>query len=140
MDDVLCDFSGARKEALSKCPEMPYPQSQVDFFRKLKPLKGAVEGIKFLRSNFDVSLATAPSIKNPLCYTEKAMWVKDIIGEDMLNELIIINQKHLLIGDYLIDDRTNTNGQDKFKGTLIHFGSEEFPDWDAVVAYFKKLI
>lgn len=140
MDDVLFDFTGARKEALLKCPEMVYPQSQLDFFRKLKPLKGAVEGFNFLREHFDTAIATAPSIYNPLSYTEKALSIQDTFGFEVLNDLIEITKKDRLIGDYLIDDRTNTNGQDKFKGTLIHFGSEEFPDWDAVVTYFKKLI
>ncbi len=140
MDDVLCDFTGACRASLQKCPKMVYPQSQLDFFRNLKPLEGAIEGFKFLRSNFDTSIATSPSICNQLSYTEKAVWVKDNLGFDVLNDLIVIPKKNRLIGDYLIDDRVNTNGQDKFKGTLIHFGSEQFPNWHSIVEYFKKLI
>jgi 5'-nucleotidase len=139
MDDVLCDFTGARREALLKCPEMCYPQSQLDFFRKLKPMPGAIEGFKFLRSKYDTAIATAPSMYNPLSYTEKALWVQDTFGFEVLNDLIEITKKDRLIGDYLIDDRTNTNGQDKFKGKLIHFGSAEFPNWDAIVKYFTDL-
>jgi len=41
-------------------------------------------------------------------------------------------------GDYLIDDRTK-RGADKFQGELILFGSDEFPDWKAVLEYlFNK--
>lgn len=66
MDDVLCDFSGAHKDALLKCPKIAYPQSQLDFFRTLKPISGAVEGFKFLQTHFNVIIATAPSVNNLL--------------------------------------------------------------------------
>jgi hypothetical protein len=38
------------------------------------------------------------------------------------------------MGDYLIDDRTK-NGAGEFKGELIHFGTDKFPDWDSVLEY-----
>ena len=44
--------------------------------------------------------------------------------------------KTLNIGDYLIDDRTK-NGAGEFRGELIQFGTETFPDWDSVLNYLK---
>ena len=44
------------------------------------------------------------------------------------------HNKNLNIGDYLIDDRT-ANGAGQFKGEHIHFGTEQFPDWDSVLKY-----
>jgi len=44
--------------------------------------------------------------------------------------------KNLNRGDYLVDDRTR-NGVEAFAGEHIHFGTERFPDWDAVLAYLK---
>jgi len=41
------------------------------------------------------------------------------------------------MGDYLIDDRLK-NGADKFQGELIYFGSDQFPDWKAVVVYLSE--
>ena len=51
--------------------------------------------------------------------------------------LILSHHKELNHGDYLIDDRLK-NGADKFQGELIHFGSDKFPDWDAVVVYLSE--
>jgi len=41
-----------------------------------------------------------------------------------------------MIGDYLIDDRT-VNGAGEFKGELIQFGTEKFPNWEVVLDYLK---
>ena len=43
----------------------------------------------------------------------------------------------IIKGDYLIDDRMK-NGASEFQGKLIQFGSEQFPDWDAILEYFKE--
>jgi 5'(3')-deoxyribonucleotidase len=56
------------------------------------------------------------------------------LGEAAKKRLILSHNKHLNIGDYLIDDRT-ANGAGKFTGMHIHFGTERFPDWDSVVSY-----
>lgn len=49
--------------------------------------------------------------------------------------LILTHHKNLNKGDYLIDDRTK-NGAGEFEGKLIQFGTEEYPDWKSVLAYF----
>ncbi len=41
------------------------------------------------------------------------------------------------MGEYLIDDREK-NGAKDFKGELIRFGSERFPDWNAVTEYLLE--
>jgi len=48
--------------------------------------------------------------------------------------LILSHHKHLNKGDYIIDDRTK-NGVEHFEGEHIHFGTEQFPDWDSVCGY-----
>ena len=50
----------------------------------------------------------------------------------MVERLVISPDKSLLKGDYLIDDILHGKGQDSFEGKLIHFGSNEYPDWSAV--------
>ena len=37
---------------------------------------------------------------------------------------------------HLIDDRT-ANGAGEFKGELIHFGSNKYPDWDTIIKYLS---
>lgn len=137
MDDVLCDFSGAYHAALKRTPEIMWPQSQVDFFRQLDPLPGAIKWFMelFNHPNLDVYILTAPSVYNPMCYMEKRLWVEDKFGMEVVEKLILSPNKSLFHGDYLIDDRPFGNGQDGFEGELIKFGSDTFPNWDAVGAY-----
>ena len=140
MDGVLCDFYGAHKKALLKNPHNKYPQSEYGFFTNLEPLPGAIKAMKWLMDStyFDVYILTAPSVKNPLCYTEKRIWVENWLGDEMVNRLIITPNKGLNKGDYLIDDNLHGRGQNLFKGEVIHFGSEEFPNWDEVLIYLNK--
>ena len=137
MDDVLFNFSKAFYKARSSNPEQPYPQSQVDFFRKLEPLDGAIDGFRFLCANFEAYILTAPSIYNPLCYMEKRLCVEDHFGFEAVDKLIISPRKDIFIGDYLIDDRIDTHRQGEFTGKLIRFGLHPFNDWSDIVAYFK---
>ncbi|MBO9489803.1 hypothetical protein J7384_05460 [Endozoicomonas sp. G2_1] len=140
MDDVLCDFSGAFDSALSVNPEITYPQSQYGFYANLTPLTGAIEALIDLLSSekFTPYILTAPSILNPLCYTEKRIWVEKHLGLAFVERLIISPDKSLLCGDVLIDDRTHGHGQDCFQGELIQFGSTEYPDWESVLNYLKS--
>jgi len=48
--------------------------------------------------------------------------------------VIITHKKNLVIGDYLIDDSLK-NGAAEFPGRHIHFGSEEFRDFQAVIVF-----
>ena len=65
------------------------------------------------------------------------LWFQKYLGESAYKRLILSHHKNLNDGQYLIDDRTK-NGVDRFAGEHIHFGTERFPDWPAVVAYLNK--
>jgi len=122
MDDVLADFSGAYAAAITKYPEQNYPQAQVDYFRTLKPIKNAIKGIRTLqRRGHDVSIATRPSVPNPLCYMEKRLWIEDHIDIEMCHKLFMVPDKGRLIGDLLIDD----SPWPEFQGTQILFGGPQ---------------
>ena len=136
MDNVMCDFSGAKERELWGNPDIAHPQSQFDFFRKLYEINGAVDAlIDFAEAGIDVYILTAPSTMNPMSYTEKMLWVRDHLGPWWVERLIISKHKHLNVGDYLVDDMASGCGQEKFEGELIQFGSERFPNWQVVKDY-----
>lgn len=141
MDDVLCNYSKAHKKALIEQPEIPFPQSQPGFFENLEPMNNAIESFYFfLKSDcFEAFILTAPSILNPLCHTEKRLWVEKHLGLEIVDRLIISSHKGLLMGDYLIDDHSDGRGQEHFNGTLIQFGQSDFKDWEAVICFFLKI-
>ncbi len=87
---------------------------------------------------FDVYILTAPSVRNPLCYTEKRLWIEQKFDLDMARNLIISPNKGLNKGDYLIDDNINGKGQENFEGKVLHFGSPEFENWSLIWNYFKS--
>jgi len=134
MDDVICDYTKFYQEAKKQRPEIIYPQSIYGFFSNLKPIDGAIETIIALKQSkdYEVYILTAPSIYNPLCYTEKRVWVEKWLGYDFVHRLIISPNKGLLIGDFLIDDHIEGNGQENFQGKIIQFGSKSYPGWDDI--------
>ena len=140
MDDTLADFMGAYVSAREEKPEMAFPQAEYGFFANLKPLEDAIESVQNLLDSNHLSpyVLTAPSTVNPLCYTEKRIWVEQHLGMEMVERLIISPDKSLLKGDYLIDDIAEGKGQEGFEGELIQFGTLAYPDWRAVMGYFLK--
>ena len=134
MDDVLCHFTKAQEADLKTNPDIKYPQSQYGFFQNLQPIKGGIESVKALIASdkYDPYILTAPSIMNPLSYTEKRVWIEKYFGIDFVEKLIICSNKGLVKGTFLIDDYKEGRGQENFEGELIQFGSDQFPDWAAV--------
>lgn len=136
MDDTLCEYTPAYREALRINPSIKFPQSQLDFFRNLKPKENGIDVLKAFQRDcgdvLDFYILTAPSVENPLCYMEKRIWVEQHLGKDFVNRLIISPNKGLIKGDYLIDDNLSGKGQQNFEGKLIHFGSPRYLNWSIV--------
>ena len=138
MDDVMCQFSKAYQASKENYPKLEYPQSIEGFFLALEPMTNAIDIVNGLRSDFDVYVLTAPSTRNPHSYTEKRLWIEKHFDYAFTKKLIISPNKALLVGDYLVDDYAEGKGQDKFEGTLVHFGTPDFPDWQTVDRYLRK--
>jgi 5'(3')-deoxyribonucleotidase len=135
MDDTLCHYSLAHKKYKNEFPEIKYPQSQANFFKDLKPIELTIESVKMLINSEEYKpyILTAPSIHNPLSYTEKRIWVEKHFGLEFTKRLIIAMDKSLLRGDFLIDDWDHGRGQESFQGELIHYGSPNYPNWKSII-------
>ena len=136
MDNVLVDFqSGIDKTNEDVCAEYADRLDEVPgIFSLMKPLLGAVDAYKQLVVEFDTYILSTSPWENPSAWSDKLIWVKEYLGEDARKRLILTHNKDLNIGHFLVDDRLK-NGADKFKGELLHFGTEKFPDWNAVTDY-----
>lgn len=139
MDGVLVDF----QSALEKQPEeilTEYDGNLVhipNLFSQMEPMPRAIESYEVLSKIFDTYILSTAPWNNPSAWKDKLLWVKKHLNNFAYKRLILSHNKHLNHGDYLIDDRLK-NGADKFKGELILFGSEEFPDWNSVCKYLLK--
>ena len=137
MDDTICDYTMAKLAAIAKDPSNTHPQSEHDFFRTLKPISMSLDALRFIKKQYkDVWILTRPNLLNPLSYTEKMLWVRDHLGQDWVDRLILCPDKSLLKGDLLIDDHP----WPEFEGRQIQFGSAEYPDWLTVLDRLKETI
>ena len=106
---------------------------------RLEPIPNAIAAVNKLREIHNVFVLTAPSTRNPHCYTEKRIWIEEQFDYAFTKKLIISPDKGLLKGDYLIDDHADGKGQNRFEGMLIQFGSEAFADWETVLKYLTNV-
>lgn len=125
LDDTLNYFTKAYNEIKKQDPSIEYPQSIKHFFLNLEPNSDGLELVKELDIHNYVLIATRPSYMNPLCYTEKRLWVEKYLGLQFAKKLIIIEDKSLLKGHFLIDDKKQIG----FQGIQILFEN----NWEKVV-------
>ena len=92
----------------------------------------------------DVWILTRPSINNPLCYTDKFIWVREHLGMDFARKLILCTDKgrvgtkdDVLIDDY---DWKGDKIETPWKGTQIIFGSGECNTWVNTMVKIKEFI
>ncbi len=141
MDNVLVNFaSGLERVSEDLCNRYKGDEDEIpDLFALMDPVEGAVDAYKKLAEHFDTYILSTSPWENPGAARDKINWVKKYLGgragDPAYKRLILSHNKHLNVGDYLIDDRPKRNGADKFSGEVIHFTSDTFPDWDAVLRY-----
>lgn len=147
MDGVVADFDKAIK---TFCPDLHTAnyddthrkvdeicETNSDIFHNLPPIKGAMEAVSKLFDLYDVYFLSTPMWNVPDSYTGKRIWIEKHFGTQATQRLILTHRKDLAIGDFLVDDRTK-NGVSEFTGIHIHFGTEQFPDWDVTFDYLQK--
>lgn len=139
MDNVLVDFpSGIARVPQNVIAEYDDRLDEVpNIFSLMDPLPGAVESFEYLSGIYDTYILSTSPWENPSAWSDKLLWVKKHLGRSAYKRLILSHHKNLNAGHYLVDDRTK-NGVDRFIGEHIHFGSDLFPNWEAVVAYLKS--
>lgn len=84
------------------------------FYRHLALIEGAKQALReMLDAGYDVRIVTSPWNSNPTCASDKVAWVMEHLGKSWGQRLIITNDKTLVRGDWLIDDKP------KIKGALV---------------------
>jgi len=143
MDGVIADFNkGKDNHPLSNINlYKESPDKLPGLYESLEPIEGAIESVNILLDtpHFDVYFLSTAPWDNPEAWMHKRLWIDEYFETEKIRKrLILSHQKHLMIGDYLIDDRKH-NGASEFKGEWLHFGSERFPNWITVLSYLQNL-
>lgn len=139
MDGVIADFENGLKNIV---PDVIWDHDHVDkaceqhpyVFKFLPEIPGGIAAVNMLKIEYEILFLSTPMWNVPESYTDKRKWLRNKFGEWANKRLVLTHRKDLAIGDYLIDDRL-TNGSESFTGEHIHFGTEKYPDWDAVLKY-----
>ena len=138
LDEVIADFiSAMHSHPLREIP--PYdehPDTIPNIFRNLKLIEGAIASVNQLLESekYEVYFLSTAPWNNPSAWTDKRLWLEELFGDVINRKLILTHRKDLVKGDILIDDRPN-NGAKDFEGEWIHFGSDDYPDWNMVLNY-----
>lgn len=137
MDGVLADFDGYvasvwphadkplirhedRREFYIAKDHPQYPKALFrriveapGFFRELPPIAGALEAVEALMERAEVYVCTAPMASHPSCADEKRAWIAEHMPGGhryWAHRTIITNDKTLVYGDALVDDRPEVKG------------------------------
>ena len=153
MDNVLVDF----KSALNKVDPAILAQYEDDgtgkphyddipgLFSLMDPMPGAIDAVKRIAASgkYEMSILSTAPWGTPSSWTDKVLWVKKHLDSDhpqgvFYKRMVLTHHKNLCVQDnaWLIDDRT-AHGSVQFGDKFVHFGSEQFPDWDSVLKHFE---
>lgn len=144
MDGVIVDFIKSAKNSADYKKHVDELDKIPDIFLNAPPVDDAVDSINRIidSGKYDVYIASTAPWGNIESLSHKRMWIERYFGDKLKKKLILTHRKDLLIGDYLIDDRT-ANGAGDFKGKLLRFGNDwekdnrpnEFPTWKSILDY-----
>lgn len=139
MDNVLVDFgSGIAKLDSKTIEEYARMLDEVPcIFSLLEPMSAAIESVHKLAVMYEVYILSTAPWKNPSAWADKVAWVTKYFDGVFQKRMILTHHKDFLKEVFQIDNRPK-HGADSFDGEYIQFGSDEFPDWPAVVEYLKN--
>jgi 5'-nucleotidase len=135
LDGVGADFDAMFPVRVSD-EEKEARMNTAEFWRDMPPVRHAVPAINWLDKHFNVIFLSTAPWDNPVAWMEKRLWIERYFP-NFKKRLVLSHFKNLMMGDYLIDDRTK-NGAAEFPGELIPFGSKGFETWAKVCAYLAQ--
>lgn len=74
----------------------------------MQVLPGVKDTLRSLREFCDVIAVTAPFIKSKYWAYERALWLQTNLGFDPKHEIVQTHAKNRVVGDILVDDKTET--------------------------------
>jgi len=81
------------------------------FYRSLPEMAGGINALQeMIRKGYEVLIVSAPLAESQYCAQEKFDWVREHLGEEWLNRVVLTMDKTSVRGDVLIDDRPIISG------------------------------
>ena len=136
MDGVIVDFVSAfPKIAIETLKEYENDKDEIpNIFSLMEPMKDAIKSVEFLAEHFDLYILSTAPWENPSAWTDKLNWIQKHLPTVAYKRLILSHNKHLNMGEYLVDDRV-ANGAGQFTGEHLQFGKGKFQNWNDTIRY-----
>ena len=118
--DAMCDFDtewrphGTSTGFHGLCRRRSPPASATE---RLQPIAAAIRAVQHMRTDgYDVHICASPMANTspPLGAAEKLSWVSKHLGEDWVERVILTSDTTLLVGDVMIDARSEVMGRRAF--------------------------
>lgn len=100
-----------------------------------KPRSSLLKAYNMLIENYDVYIVAPAPWRDPDYTRLLTDWVRQYVGVPAHDRIVFANDIALLYGDYLV----SSAGNDRFAGTLLELGSDEFKTWEEIIVYFERL-
>lgn len=103
--DMTTGLDDEGKAAIEAILELP------GFYRGLIPIPGAVQAVQEMEADgHEVFFCTSPYDTNPTCSDDKRWTVGEFFGPKYRKRVILTNDKTLVRGDFLYDDKPEMHG------------------------------
>jgi len=99
-----------------------------------KPASSCQKAVRQLIEHYQV-LFVAPATSVPQAYAETVAWLEQYINVPAWGHTVFMNQRQLLLGDYLIETETSRDAM----ATRLEYGSDTFKTWEDIIEYFSRL-
>jgi 5'-nucleotidase len=107
-----CPVDRSKSYLMEKCVDAAFCDEAVSlfmqqgFFAELEPMEGALQALQEMeKDGLKLYICTAPVKHSKYCAQEKLDWVRVHLGEAWLDKVILCQDKTMVAGDLLIDDK-----------------------------------
>lgn len=100
-----------------------------------QPKSSSQKAVRQLIENYQVYFVAPALTSDTDAYAAASAWLEQYINVPAWGHTIFTNQRHLLYGDYLIEQLETHDPV----ATRIEFGSDTFKTWEDVLEYFLRL-
>jgi 5'-nucleotidase len=101
--------------------------TEAGFYTRLEPIPGAREALKAaVKAGHDVRIVSSPYISNPTCASDKLAWISKHYGSHWASRLVLTNDKTIVHGDILIDDKPEITGSMQPSWMHVVFGDYSY--------------
>lgn len=121
------------------------------FYRGLKEIPGAKKVLRAaVAAGHDVRIVSSPFVSNPTCASDKFDWLVRHFGQSWAQRLVLTNDKTVVHGDVLIDDKPVITGSMEPTWKHVCFGDYSYNQdfvmqricyWhDSVLSFLEELV